>query len=323
MSTAEDISSVLVTGADGFIGSHLVEELVTSGYKVTAFVQYNSFNSWGWLDNCKPELKGKFTVVAGDIRDPHGVKNAMAGCDAVAHLAALIAIPFSYNSPDSYVDTNIKGTLNVLQAARELNIKRMIHTSTSEVYGDPNQSPQNEEYWGNVNPIGIRSCYDEGKRVAETLFFDYHRELSVEIKVARIFNTYGPRLDPTDGRVVSNFVCQAIQGQDLTVYGDGSQTRSFCYVDDEIRGILALLDSNERGPINIGNPVEFTMLELAELVLELTGSQSQLVCEALPADDPLQRCPDITLARQLLNWEPTVELREGLRHTIEWFQKTL
>jgi nucleoside-diphosphate-sugar epimerase len=195
--------------------------------------------------------------------------------------------------------------------------------STSEVYGDPTVSPQVETYWGNVNSIGERSCYDEAKRYAEALCMAYWREYQANIGIVRIFNTYGPRLDPTDGRVVSNFVCQALQGQNLTVYGDGSQTRSFCYVDDEIRGILALLDSNERGPINIGNPVEFTMLELAELVLELTGSKSQLVYEALPADDPLQRCPDITLARELLKWEPTVELREGLRNTIDWFQKTL
>ena len=195
--------------------------------------------------------------------------------------------------------------------------------STSEVYGDPTVSPQVETYWGNVNSIGERSCYDEAKRYAEALCMAYWREYQANIGIVRIFNTYGPRLDPTDGRVVSNFVCQALQGQNLTVYGDGSQTRSFCYVDDEIRGILALLDSNERGPINIGNPVEFTMLELAELVLELTGSKSQLVYEALPADDPLQRCPDITLARELLKWEPTVDLREGLRNTIDWFQKTL
>jgi dTDP-glucose 4,6-dehydratase len=209
-----------------------------------------------------------------------------------------------------------------LQFALENNA-RFIMASTSEEYGDPTISPQVETYWGNVNSIGERSCYDEAKRYAEALCMAYWREYQANIGIVRIFNTYGPRLDPTDGRVVSNFVCQALQGQNLTVYGDGSQTRSFCYVDDEIRGILALLDSNERGPINIGNPVEFTMLELAELVLELTGSQSQLVYEALPADDPLQRCPDITLARQLLKWEPTVELREGLRHTINWFQKTL
>jgi dTDP-glucose 4,6-dehydratase len=218
--------------------------------------------------------------------------------------------------------TGSKGTDNALQFALENNA-RFIMASTSEVYGDPTISPQVETYWGNVNSIGERSCYDEAKRYAEALCMAYWREYQANIGIVRIFNTYGPRLDPTDGRVVSNFVCQALQGQNLTVYGDGSQTRSFCYVEDEIRGILALLDSNEMGPINIGNPVEFTMLELAELVLELTGSQSELVYEALPADDPMQRCPDITLARELLKWEPTVDLREGLRNTIDWFQKTL
>lgn len=224
--------------------------------------------------------------------------------------------------PIKTLRTGSRGTDNALQFALENNA-RFIMASTSEVYGDPTISPQVETYWGNVNSIGERSCYDEAKRYAEALCMAYWREYQANIGIVRIFNTYGPRLDPTDGRVVSNFVCQALQGQDLTVYGDGSQTRSFCYVDDEIRGILALLDSNERGPINIGNPVEFTMLELAELVLELTGSQSQLVYESLPADDPLQRCPDITLARQLLKWEPTVDLREGLRHTIDWFQRVI
>jgi dTDP-glucose 4,6-dehydratase len=224
--------------------------------------------------------------------------------------------------PIQTLRTGSRGTDNGLQFALENNA-RFIMASTSEVYGDPTVSPQVETYWGNVNSIGERSCYDEAKRYAEALCMAYWREYQANIGIVRIFNTYGPRLDPTDGRVVSNFVCQALQGQNLTVYGDGSQTRSFCYVEDEIRGILALLDSNERGPINIGNPVEFTMLELAELVLELTGSKSQLVYEALPADDPLQRCPDITLARELLKWEPTVDLREGLRNTIDWFQKTL
>ena len=195
--------------------------------------------------------------------------------------------------------------------------------STSEIYGDPTVSPQVESYWGNVNSIGERSCYDEAKRYAEALCMAYWREHDANIGIIRIFNTYGPRLDPMDGRVVSNFVCQSIQGHDLTVYGDGSQTRSFCYVDDEIRGILAMLDSKERGPINIGNPVEFTMLELADIVLELTKSKSQVVYKPLPSDDPLQRCPDITQAQNLLNWSPTVELREGLGRTIEWFQRTL
>jgi dTDP-glucose 4,6-dehydratase len=224
--------------------------------------------------------------------------------------------------PIQTLRTGSQGTDNALQFAMQNNA-RFIMASTSEVYGDPMISPQVETYWGNVNSIGERSCYDEAKRYAEALCMAYWREHQANIGIVRIFNTYGPRLDPTDGRVVSNFICQALQGRDITVYGDGSQTRSFCYVDDEIRGILALLDSNERGPINFGNPVEFTMLELAELVLELTGSQSQLVHKALPADDPLQRCPDISLAKHLLGWEPTVDLRDGLLNTIDWFQKTL
>jgi dTDP-glucose 4,6-dehydratase len=224
--------------------------------------------------------------------------------------------------PIQTLRTGSRGTDNALQFALENNA-RFIMASTSEVYGDPTISPQVETYWGNVNSIGERSCYDEAKRYAEALCMAYWREYQANIGIVRIFNTYGPRLDPTDGRVVSNFVCQALQGQDLTVYGDGSQTRSFCYVDDEIRGILALLDSNERGPINIGNPVEFTMLELAELVLELTGSLSKSVHRPLPDDDPMQRRPDITKARELLGWEPKVDLRDGLQRTIEWFQRVI
>jgi dTDP-glucose 4,6-dehydratase len=218
--------------------------------------------------------------------------------------------------------TGSQGTENALQFALERNA-RFIMASTSEVYGDPTVTPQPETYWGNVNSIGERSCYDEAKRYAEALCMAYKRQHDVDLGIVRIFNTYGPRLDPNDGRVVSNFVCQAIQGQDLTVYGDGSQTRSFCFVDDEIRGIIALLDSDECGPINIGNPVEFTMLELAEIVLELTGSSSKVVHRPLPSDDPMQRCPDITKAKELLGWEPKVNLREGLAHTIDWFRATL
>ena len=195
--------------------------------------------------------------------------------------------------------------------------------STSEVYGDPAVTPQAESYWGNVNSIGERSCYDEAKRYAEALCMAYWREHNANIGIIRIFNTYGPRLDPMDGRVVSNFVCQSIQGHDLTVYGDGSQTRSFCYVDDQVQGVLAMLDSNERGPINIGNPTEFTMLELADIVMELTNSKSQVVYKPLPSDDPLQRCPDITRAQTLLNWSPTIDLRQGLTRTIEWFKTAL
>ena len=310
------MARIVVLGASGFLGSHLCDELIARGDEVVGIDDLSSSNGV----NLKAlESEPRFTFLKGDIAEGIPVRGAV---DAVLNFASPASPPRYLETPIQTLRTGSRGTDNALQFALENNA-RFIMASTSEVYGDPSISPQVETYWGNVNSIGERSCYDEAKRYAEALCMAYWREYQANIGIARIFNTYGPRLDPTDGRVVSNFVCQAIQGQDLTVYGDGSQTRSFCYVDDEIRGILALLDSNERGPINIGNPVEFTMLELAELVFELTGSQSQLVYEALPADDPLQRCPDITLAHQLLKWEPTVDLREGLRHTIDWFNKTL
>jgi len=310
------MARIVVLGASGFLGSHLCDELIARGDEV---VGIDDLSSSTGVNLKALESEPRFTFLKGDIAEGIPVRGAV---DAVLNFASPASPPRYLETPIQTLRTGSRGTDNALQFALENNA-RFIMASTSEVYGDPSITPQVETYWGNVNSIGERSCYDEAKRYAEALCMAYWREYQANIGIARIFNTYGPRLDPTDGRVVSNFVCQAIQGQDLTVYGDGSQTRSFCYVDDEIRGILALLDSNERGPINIGNPVEFTMLELAELVFELTGSQSQLVYEALPADDPLQRCPDITLARQLLKWEPTVELREGLRHTIDWFQKTL
>ena len=315
MTTAKDISSVLVTGADGFIGSHLVEELVTSGYKVTAFVQYNSFNSWGWLDNCKPELKGKFTVVAGDIRDPHGVKNAMAGCDAVAHLAALIAIPFSYNSPDSYVDTNIKGTLNVLQAARELSIKRVIHTSTSEVYGTAKVVPITEEH-----PLQGQSPYSATKIAADQLAYSFFKSFGLPVVILRPFNTYGPRMRLNDGRVLPAFIGQALRGQDLTIFGDGSQTRSFCYVDDLVEGIVRLLMSDYPYPVNVGNPSEITIAQFAEEIIALTGTTQKVIYQDLPVDDPKQRQPDITKAREILGWEPKIDRSEGLKRTYAYFQ---
>ena len=310
------MARIVVLGASGFIGSHLCDELIARGDEV---VGIDDLSSSTGVNLKALESEPRFTFLKGDIAEGIPVRGTV---DAVLNFASPASPPRYLETPIQTLRTGSLGTDNALQFALENNA-RFIMASTSEVYGDPTISPQVETYWGNVNSIGERSCYDEAKRYAEALCMAYWREYQANIGIVRIFNTYGPRLDPTDGRVVSNFVCQALQGQNLTVYGDGSQTRSFCYVDDEIRGILAMLDSNERGPINIGNPVEFTMLELAELVLELTGSQSRLVYEALPADDPLQRCPDITLARQLLKWEPTVELREGLRHTIDWFQKTL
>jgi nucleoside-diphosphate-sugar epimerase len=310
------MARIVVLGASGFLGSHLCDELIARGDDVVGIDDLSSSTG----ANLKAlESESRFTFLKGNIAEGIPVRGTV---DAVLNFASPASPPRYLEMPIQTLRTGSRGTDNALQFALENNA-RFIMASTSEVYGDPTISPQVETYWGNVNSIGERSCYDEAKRYAEALCMAYWREYQAKIGIVRIFNTYGPRLDPTDGRVVSNFVCQALQGQNLTVYGNGSQTRSFCYVDDEIRGILALLDSNERGPINIGNPVEFTMLELAELVLELTGSQSQLVFEALPADDPLQRCPDITMARELLGWEPKVALRDGLQKTIEWFQKVI
>lgn len=310
------MARIVVLGASGFLGSHLCDELIARGDEV---VGIDDLSSSTGVNLKALESQPRFTFLKGDIAEGIPVRGTV---DAVLNFASPASPPRYLGMPIQTLRTGSQGTDNALQFALQNNA-RFIMASTSEVYGDPMISPQVETYWGNVNPIGERSCYDETKRYAEALCMAYWREYQANIGIVRIFNTYGPRLDPTDGRVISNFVCQALQGRNLTVYGDGSQTRSFCYVDDEIRGILALLDSNERGPINIGNPVEFTMLELAELVLELTGSQSQPVYEALPADDPLQRCPDISLAKQLLGWEPNVDLRDGLRNTIDWFQKTL
>jgi UDP-glucuronate decarboxylase len=242
--------------------------------------------------------------------------------DAIYNLACPASPVHYQHDPVQTTKVSVHGSINMLGLAKRLG-GRILQASTSEVYGDPVQHPQTESYWGNVNPIGLRSCYDEGKRCAETLFFDYHRQHGLDIKVARIFNTYGPRMHPADGRVVSNFIMQALRGEDITIYGEGTQTRSFCYVDDLIKGLMMLMDSRDgfTGPVNIGNPVEFTMLELAELILELTGSRSKLVRQPLPSDDPTQRRPDISLAKQELNWEPSVALRDGLRPTIDYFRQ--
>ena len=310
------MNRVLVLGAAGFLGSHLCDELINRGDEVVGIddMSSSSGKNLEQLESCSG-----FTFIKGDIAD--GIPK-IGPVDAVLNFASPASPPRYLATPIQTLLTGSIGTENALRFALE-NDARFIMASTSEIYGDPTVSPQVESYWGNVNSIGERSCYDEAKRYAEALCMAYWREHDANIGIIRIFNTYGPRLDPMDGRVVSNFVCQSIQGHDLTVYGDGSQTRSFCYVDDEIRGILAMLDSNERGPINIGNPVEFTMLELAGIVLELTKSKSKVVYQPLPSDDPLQRCPDISRARNRLSWEPTVELREGLQRTIEWFQKTM
>ena len=310
------MARVVVLGAAGFLGSHLCDELIARGDDVVGIDDFSSST-----DANLKQLKSnsRFTFLKADIAAQIPISGKV---DAVLNFASPASPPRYLKMPLQTLRTGSRGTDNALQFAMENNA-RFIMASTSEVYGDPTVSPQVETYWGNVNSIGERSCYDEAKRYAEALCMAYWREYQVNIGIVRIFNTYGPRLDPADGRVVSNFVCQAIQGNDLTVYGDGSQTRSFCFVDDEIRGILALLDSNERGPINIGNPVEFTMLELAATVMEVTESKSKIVYRPLPSDDPRHRCPDITKARELLGWEPEVNLHDGLLRTVEWFQVTL
>jgi dTDP-glucose 4,6-dehydratase len=310
------MARIVVLGASGFLGSHLCDYLIARGDEV---VGIDDLSSSTGANLQSLEKESRFSFLKGDISEGITVDGAV---DAVLNFASPASPPRYLQMPIHTLRTGSQGTENALRFAVEKDA-RFIMASTSEVYGDPTVSPQTETYWGNVNSIGERSCYDEAKRYAEALCMAYWRELAVDVGIVRIFNTYGPRLDPNDGRVVSNFVCQAIQGQDLTVYGDGSQTRSFCFVDDEIQGIISLLDSKERGPINIGNPNEFTMLELADIVLELTKSQSKIVYRPLPSDDPMQRRPDISKAKELLGWEPKVDLREGLVRTIDWFQNTL
>jgi UDP-glucuronate decarboxylase len=305
---------VLVTGGAGFLGSHLIDRLLEAGDEVLCVD--NLFT--GAKANVAHLLAHpRFEFMRHDICFPLFVE-----VDAIYNLACP-ASPIHYqHDPVQTTKVSVTGSINMLGLAKRLGC-RILQASTSEVYGDPVEHPQTEAYWGNVNPIGIRSCYDEGKRCAETLFFDYHRQHGLEIKVARIFNTYGPRMHPADGRVVSNFVMQALRGEDLTIYGEGSQTRSFCYVDDLVAGLIKLMDSRDGflGPVNIGNPVEFTILQLAELVIEMTGSSSSIVRQPLPADDPTQRRPDISLAKRELDWSPRTELREGLEQTIAYFRR--
>ena len=303
---------VLVTGGAGFLGSHLIDRLIAAGDEVLCVD--NLFT--GSKANISHLLgHPRFEFMRHDVCFPLFVE-----VDAIYNLACP-ASPIHYqHDPVQTTKVSVSGAINMLGLAKRLGC-RVLQASTSEVYGDPVEHPQTESYWGNVNPIGVRSCYDEGKRCAETLFFDYHRQHGVEIKVMRIFNTYGPRMHPADGRVVSNFIMQALRGEDITIYGDGSQTRSFCYVDDLINGMIKLMESREGfpGPVNIGNPVEFTIRELAELVIEMTGSRSKLVQLPLPSDDPTQRRPDISLAKRELDWEPKVALRDGLEKTIAYF----
>ena len=305
---------ILVTGGAGFLGSHLCKKLLDEGNEVICVDNFYTGNK----TNILPLLSNPyFEVIRHDITFPLYLE-----VDEIYNLACP-ASPIHYqNDPVQTTKTSVHGAINMLGLAKRLGIK-ILQASTSEVYGDPDVHPQKENYWGNVNPIGIRSCYDEGKRAAETLFFDYWRQHKLEIKVMRIFNTYGPNMHPNDGRVVSNFIVQALKNIDITIYGDGQQTRSFCYVDDLLEGMVRFMktSSNITGPINIGNPNEFTILELAKKVIELTNSKSKITFKPLPKDDPLQRKPDITLAKDQLNWIPKVQLEEGLLKTIEYFNK--
>lgn len=304
---------ILITGGAGFLGSHLSEKLLESGNEVICLDNFYT----GDKKNIVHLLSNpNFEVIRHDVTSPLQIE-----VDYILNFACP-ASPIHYQKdPVQTIKTSVHGAINMLDLARNTGAT-ILQASTSEVYGDPEIHPQPEEYWGRVNPIGIRSCYDEGKRCAETLFFDYHREYGLDIKVIRIFNTYGPRMQANDGRVVSNFIVQALQGQDITIYGDGSQTRSFCYVDDLVGGIIKFMaiDKNITGPINLGNPGEFSMLELAETVIRLTESKSKVVFRDLPSDDPRQRKPIIDKARELLTWEPKVNLEEGLTKTIEYFK---
>ena len=307
---------VLITGGAGFIGSHLCERLLNEGCDVLCVDNYFT----GAKDNIAHLLDNpRFEIMRHDVTFPLYVE-----VDEIYNLACP-ASPVHYQyDPVQTTKTSVHGAINMLGLAKRLRAK-VFQASTSEVYGDPEIHPQHEAYWGNTNPIGIRSCYDEGKRCAETLFFDYWRQHQLQIKVARIFNTYGPRMHPNDGRVVSNFIVQALRGEDITLYGDGSQTRSFCYVDDLVEAFVRIMatDDDFVGPVNIGNPGEFTILELAEKVIEFIGSGSKIVNKPFPADDPTRRRPDITLAKEKLGWEPTIELDDGLRRTVAYFENLL
>lgn len=308
-----NMKKILVTGGAGFLGSHLCERLLNDGHEVICLDNYFTGNKRNIL-----HLMGNpyFEVIRHDVTAPFFIE-----VDQIYNLACPASpVHYQYN-PIKTIKTSVMGAINMLGLAKRIHA-RILQASTSEVYGDPDVHPQPESYWGNVNPIGIRSCYDEGKRCAETLFFDYHRQNNVDIKVVRIFNTYGPRMHPNDGRVVSNFIIQALKGEDITIYGNGEQSRSFCYCTDLIEALVRMMDSENgfTGPINIGNPNEFTINQLAELVIELTGSSSRIVHLPAVEDDPRQRQPIITQAKEVLHWEPTVQLREGLEKTIAYFK---
>ncbi len=307
---------ILVTGGAGFLGSHLCDYLIAQGHEV--FCVDNFFT--GQKQNIVHLLDNPyFEMIRHDITMPYLIE-----ADEIYNLACPASpIHYQYNGIKT-IKTSVMGAINMLGLAKRIKAK-VLQASTSEVYGDPEVHPQQEDYWGHVNPIGPRACYDEGKRCAEALFVNYHRQNNVRIKIARIFNTYGPRMHPNDGRVVSNFVVQALRGEDITIFGDGNQTRSFCYVDDMVQGLVRLMETPDQvtGPMNLGNPVEFSMLELAAMVLKLTGSSSKIVFNALPQDDPMQRKPDISLAIDTLNWEPLVTLEQGLKETIDFFSNSL
>ena len=306
----------LVTGGAGFLGSHLCERLLDDGHEVICLDNYFT-GRMSNVDHLRDNRR--FELISHDVTEP-----ILLEVDRIFNLACPASpIHYQYN-PVKTIKTSVMGAINMLGMAKRVHA-RILQASTSEVYGDPDVHPQTEDYWGNVNPIGIRSCYDEGKRVAETLFMDYHRQNRVDIRIVRIFNTYGPRMLANDGRVVSNFIVQALKGEDITIYGSGEQTRSFCYVSDLIEAIVRMMDQNDAiGPVNIGNPHEFTRLELAQKVIDLTGSKSKIVYLSLPGDDPKKRKPDISRAKKVLsNWEPVVQLEEGLRKTISYFEWTL
>jgi UDP-glucuronate decarboxylase len=310
------MKKILVTGGAGFIGSHLCKKLVETGNDVLSIDNYFT----GTKRNISNLFKSHyFEALRHDICFPLYVE-----VDQIYNLACP-ASPIHYqHDPVQTTKTTVHGAINMLGLAKRINA-RILQASTSEIYGDPSMHPQTEEYWGNVNPIGPRSCYDEGKRCAETLFFDYHRQHKLDIKVVRIFNTYGPNMHPNDGRVVSNFIMQALTNQDITVYGNGEQTRSFCYIDDLIEGMSKMMDSGKEniGPINLGNPVEFKIIELAKLIIQLTNSKSKIINKDLPIDDPVRRKPDISLAKKILDWEPKTEVTDGLKETIDYFKLQL
>ena len=310
------MKKILVTGGAGFIGSHLCAKLINDGHSVICldnFFTGSRSNVWHLIDN------PRFELVRHDVTVPYN-----AEVDEIYNLACPASPVHYQHDPVKTVKTSVMGAINMLALGRQVGAK-VLQASTSEVYGDPIVHPQTEEYWGNVNTVGIRSCYDEGKRCAETLFMDYHRQKKLRIKIIRIFNTYGPLMSKNDGRVVSNFIIQALKDEDITLYGDGSQTRSFQYVDDLVEGMVRMMDTDDKfvGPINIGNPNEFTIKELAEKVIELTGSKSKFIYKPLPGDDPKQRQPNIALAKEKLNWQPSVHLEEGLIKTIDYFKSVL